>query len=62
MAFVIRSEKTASHIRSQTSKEVGPGSYLGPEKLHANENIIPFNSSNERAEQPKIKDVTPGPG
>ncbi|KAL4497307.1 hypothetical protein ABPG72_011242 [Tetrahymena utriculariae] len=63
MAFVYRSQKKASHIRTTTNQLIGPGSYVQHQSYTIQKAYAPFNTKEDRGGK-KNKDVElfPGPG
>ena len=64
MAFVVRSEKVATHIKEPINDLIGPGTYIGHEDKIQGKSFAPFNSSEPRNEkvQKGHKELSPGPG
>ncbi|EGR32246.1 hypothetical protein IMG5_090950 [Ichthyophthirius multifiliis] len=62
MAFVYLSEKNQSYVKSSTNDLLGPGCYIQHKKYTIPKAVVPFNSSQLRAQQKKEKIQTPGPG
>ena len=51
MAFVVRSDRKATHINQPVTGEVGPGAYFGHEELQNDKNFCAFNSNEVRAKE-----------
>ena len=45
MAFVNRTERKAAHIRSTTTENIGPGTYISHKEVTQLRGFAPFNST-----------------